>query len=181
MEKINILSAVKWSILAEVLAKLIVPFTTMVLARILDLDSFGVVTSIMLVITLADDIINVAFQKIIVQADVEKTEKIKKYADVAFWTNLVLSLFLWLIIIIFRHSIANFIKIEGKEIEIIIAATVLPLSSLSTVQESLYIKKLDYKMLYYNRCVSIFNNYSFGLFFKESLGIDYRKCSISSC
>lgn len=39
MEKINILSAVKWSILAEVLAKLIVPFTTMVLARILDLDS----------------------------------------------------------------------------------------------------------------------------------------------
>ncbi|WP_150151465.1 oligosaccharide flippase family protein [Fusobacterium nucleatum] len=155
MEKINILSAVKWSILAEVLAKLIVPFTTMVLARILDLDSFGVVTSIMLVITLADDIINVAFQKIIVQADVEKTEKIKKYADVAFWTNLVLSLFLWLIIIIFRHSIANFIKIEGKEIEIIIAATVLPLSSLSTVQESLYIKKLDYKMLYYNRCVSI--------------------------
>lgn len=155
MEKINILSAAKWSILSEILAKLIVPFTTMALARILDLESFGIVTSIMFVITLADDIINVAFQKIIVQAEVEKTEKIKKYADVAFWSNFILSVFLWLIIIIFRYSITNFIKIEGKEIEIIIAATVLPLSSLSTVQESLYIKKLDYKTLYYNRCISM--------------------------
>ena len=36
MEKINILSAAKWSVLGEVLAKLIVPFTTMLLARILD-------------------------------------------------------------------------------------------------------------------------------------------------
>ncbi len=141
MEKINILSAAKWSILGEVLAKLIVPFTTMVLARILDLESFGVVTSIMFVITLADDIINVAFQKIIVQAEVEKTEKIKDYADVAFWSNFILSIFLWLIIIIFRHFITNFVKIEGKEVEIIIAAMVLPLSSLSTIQESLYIKK----------------------------------------
>ena len=155
MEKINILSAAKWSILGEVLAKLIVPFTTMVLARILDLESFGVVTSIMFVITLADDIINVAFQKIIVQAEVEKTEKIKDYADVAFWSNFILSIFLWLIIIIFRHFITNFVKIEGKEVEIIIAAMVLPLSSLSTIQESLYIKKLDYKTLYYNRCISI--------------------------
>lgn len=155
MEKINILSAAKWSVLSEILAKLIVPITTMILARVLDLESFGIVTSIMFVITLADDIINVAFQKIIVQTEVEKTEKIKKYADVAFWSNFILSIFLWLVIIIFRHSITNFIKIEGKEIEIIIAATVLPLSSLSTVQESLYIKKLDYKTLYYNRCISI--------------------------
>ncbi|KDE68399.1 hypothetical protein FUSO6_08960 [Fusobacterium necrophorum DAB] len=155
MKDMSIVSATKWSIISELLAKLIVPITTMTLARILSLESFGVVTSIMLIITLADDIIKVAFQKVIVQIEIKNTEKIENYCNIVFLGNLLISISLWIFITSFRYKIANFVGIQGKELEIVITGLILPLSSLSTVQESIFIKRLNYKALYHNRCISI--------------------------
>ena len=38
--------------------------------------------------------------------------------------------------------------IEGKELEIIIAGLVLPISAFSTIQEGLYIKELNFKFFF---------------------------------
>lgn len=153
--KTSIASATKWSIYAEVIAKLISPVTTMVLARVINLESFGILASITMIISLTDDLINNGFQKTLIQISKKSEKYIMKCNNVCFWCNFFLSLIFWIIIIIFRRYITVFIGIQGKEIEIIVAGMILPISSFSTIQEGIYIKKLDYKILFFNRCLIV--------------------------
>lgn len=141
----SIASATKWSIYAEVIAKLISPVTTMVLARVINLESFGILASITMIISLTDDLINNGFQKTLIQISKKSEKYIMKCNNVCFWCNFFLSLIFWIIIIIFRRYITVFIGIQGKEIEIIVAGMILPISSFSTIQEGIYIKKLNYR------------------------------------
>ena len=47
-------SATKWSAMAEIAAKLVSPITSMVLARVLTPDAFGVVTTLAMIISFAE-------------------------------------------------------------------------------------------------------------------------------
>lgn len=156
MENKNIKSATKWSIISEIVAKIVGPITTMILARVIDIQSFGILASVTMIVSFADNIINTGFQRVLVQINLKEKEDIKKYCNVCFWCNLVLSLFCWLLLIYYSKNIVKLLGIQGKEVEIIIAGLVLPISALSTIQESIYIKELNFKIIFYNRLVSVF-------------------------
>lgn len=151
--KIN--QATKWSAITEILAKLVAPISSIVLARLLSPEVYGIVVSINLVISFTDLFTDAGFQKYIIQYDFKNENDLDKATNIAFWTNLCISVFLWIIIVIFSKEISNFVGCEGKELALIIASMNLPILSFSSIQMARYKRDLIFKTLFNIRMISI--------------------------
>ncbi len=145
--------ATAWSFAAEVAAKIIVPITNIVLARILAPEAFGIIATINMVVSFADTFSTAGFQKYIVQHDYDNKQDLYRGATVAFWTNFSISVFAWLIIAVFNSQIADFVGNPGYGFGLMIASLSLPLTSFSCIQEALFQRQLNYKVLFYRRLV----------------------------
>lgn len=146
-------NATKLSMLAELLAKIVAPVINMILARILAPEAFGVIASINIITTFTDIFTEAGFQKYLIQEDFENDEKFYKHANVAFLTNLFLSITLWLVISIFNKPIAIALGNPDIGLGIVIALLQLPITSFSSIQTSIYKRKLEFKTLLYSRLV----------------------------
>ncbi|HDR7256490.1 TPA: lipopolysaccharide biosynthesis protein [Bacillus paranthracis] len=151
----KVANAAKWSAVTEIIAKLIAPVTNMVLARILAPEAFGVIATVTMIISFADMFTDAGFQKYLIQHEFKDEKDRDKGANVAFWTNFVLSLFLWGIIGIFNEQIAIMVGNPGLGIVIIIACVQLPLTSFSSIQMALFRREFDFKTLFFVRIISI--------------------------
>ena len=140
-----------WSFAAEMSAKLIVPITNMILARILAPEIFGIIATINMIISFADMISNAGFQKYLVQHNYNDDTELHKGASVAFWTNLCISMLAWAIIAVFRNPISDMLGNSGYGVALTVAALSLPLTSFSSIQEALFQRRLNYKMLFIKR------------------------------
>ena len=156
MNKINkkISYATKWSSMAEIVSKMIVPVTNMILARLLTPEMFGVVATITIAISFAEIFQDAGFQKYIIQNEFDSDEAYDKNANVAFWTNLTMSLLLCSIIVVFRYPIANLIGGKGLETEIAVASVSLPIFAVSSLQTAYYKRNFQYKKLFWVRIIS---------------------------
>lgn len=152
---IKISNATKWSTITEVVSKLIQPITNMILARLLSPEIFGVVATITMVISFAEIFADAGFQKFLIQHEFKNNKEKYDSTTVAFWTNLFISLVLWIIIFVLRESIASVVGNPGLGNVIAIACITLPLTSLSSIQMALYRRDFDYKTLFYARIISI--------------------------
>ena len=77
----KVIRATKWSGITEIAAKLVAPVTTMVLARLLTPDAFGVLVTAQMVISFAEIFTDAGFQKYIVQHEfVDDNDKYKSTA-----------------------------------------------------------------------------------------------------
>ncbi len=152
----RILSATKWSTVTEISAKLVVPVTNMILARILAPEIFGIIATINMVISFCDLFTSAGFQKYLIQHEYREEQDLHRGATVAFWTNLVFSLSLWIVLLIFRNGIAAFVGNPGYGNAIVAAGASLPLTALSSIQIALNQRKLNYKTLFLNRLAAIF-------------------------
>ena len=63
----KIVAAAKWSVITEVLAKLITPLTNIILAHMLAPTAFGILATIMMVISFAEMLADAGFQKFLLQ------------------------------------------------------------------------------------------------------------------
>lgn len=151
----KILGATKWSAITEIIAKLIVPITNMILARILAPEAFGVIATITMIISFVDMFTDAGFQKFLIQYEFKSEEDLNLFANVAFWTNLIISIVLWSLIIIFSDRIAYMVGNNGLGNVIAIACIQLPLTSFSSIQMSIYRRNFDFKTLFAVRIVSI--------------------------
>ena len=96
MEQIdsNIKKAAKWSSISELISKLVNPITNMILARILAPEAYGVVATLTMIITFAEIFTDAGFQKYLIQHEFSDDEDREHSTNVAFWTNLTMSLML---------------------------------------------------------------------------------------
>ena len=78
--------ALKWSSLAEIIAKLITPFSNMILARLLTPEAFGVVATVTMVISFADMFSDSGFQKYLVQHEFKDKKHLLVSINVALVT-----------------------------------------------------------------------------------------------
>lgn len=148
-------NASKWSILSEIIAKLIVPITNMILSRILAPDIFGIVATITMVTSFADMLTDAGFQKYLIQHQFKSKEELFTNANVAFITNFIMSCIIWMIIAIFREKIAKILGNEGFGLALVVASLQLPITALSSIQMAIYKKELNFKTLFLRRIVSI--------------------------
>lgn len=150
-------SASKWSLITELLSKLAAPIVNMVLARLLTPDDFGMIATITMVTTLADLFTDAGFQKYLVQREFpDDGLMLKQYTNVAFWTNLLISSALWLIIFLFRDQIAVLVGNPGLGFAISIASLSLFLTSFSSIQMARFRRLLDFRTLFFAKLIGLF-------------------------
>ena len=106
-------NATKWSTITEIMAKVVAPISSMVLARLLVPEVYGVVTSVNMVISFSDIFTDAGFQKYIIQHQFISKKELDKATNVAFWTNLLLSLLIWLVIYVFSDPISALVGNPG--------------------------------------------------------------------
>ncbi|MDD6400221.1 MAG: lipopolysaccharide biosynthesis protein [Lachnospiraceae bacterium] len=147
--------ASKWSLMTEIATKLISPIVNMILARLIAPEAFGMVATITMITSFADIFTDAGFQKYIIQRDVIDEEDLNKDTNVAFWTNLTLSCFIWIIIFLFRDGLANAVGNSGLGNAIAIAALTLPLTSFSSIQMARYRRSFDFKTLFFVKIIEV--------------------------
>lgn len=156
-EEINkrVINATKWSTITEILAKLVVPITNLILARILAPETFGIVATVTMVTSFADMLTDAGFQKYIIQHEFKNKKELYEASNVAFLTNFIMSLLSWFVIVLFRNKIACFLGNDGLGFALMIASLQLPITALSSIQMALYKREFDFKTLFYRRIISV--------------------------
>lgn len=150
----NIANAAKWSSITEISVKIVTPLINMLLARIISPREFGVVATTTMIVSFADMFADAGFQKYLIQKDFENENEKYQNANVAFWTNLSISLLLCSIIFIFRDQFAMLVGNPGLGTVISFASLQLILTAFSSIQMSLYRRDFDFKTLFFVRIVS---------------------------
>lgn len=156
-QKLNrtIFSAAKWSGITEITARLVTPITSMILARLLSPTEFGVLATVIMIVSFADMLTDAGFQKYLIQHEFKEEKEKYNYTNVAFITNFVISLLLWLGIAIFSEKIATIVGNPGLGNVVIVACFSLPLTSFSSIQISLYRRSFDFKTLFITRIIAV--------------------------
>lgn len=147
----TIVNATKWAFNAEFFAKMIIPITNMILARILAPEVFGMIAIVNMIVSFTDMITNAGFRKFLIQHEYSSDIEFNCNVCVAFYTNLFLSIFLWIIIIVLKEPLACVVGCSGYGHVIAIACISLPITSFSSIQEALYMRNFGFKTLFYNR------------------------------
>tara|TARA_Y100001954_G_C15813303_1_gene606237 strand:+ start:1424 stop:2881 length:1458 start_codon:yes stop_codon:yes gene_type:complete len=151
----KIFKATFWSSLSEILSKIISPVTTIILARLLTPEAFGVIATITMIISFTQIFSDAGFQKFIIQHEFQNKVEKYKFVNVAFITNLIFSFSLWLIIIINSEYLALITGAKGLGIAISVACVSIPISGFSSIHMALYKRELDFKTLFNVRLVGI--------------------------
>ena len=151
----KVVAAAKWSLVTEVLAKLITPVTNIILAHILAPTAFGILATIMMVISFAEMLADAGFQKFLVQYEFESEHEKQKNVSVAFISNIVLAIVLWLVIIICRDELAILVGNEGLGFPLAIMGAMLPLGAFSSIQMAMYRRSFNFKFLLSIRMITI--------------------------
>lgn len=151
----KVIKATKWSTITELAAKLITPISTIVLARVLTPDAFGILVMATMVISFAEIFTDAGFQKYLIQFEFKDQESLYRSTNVAFISNLVMSIFLWVIIIIFSPWIAEIVGSKGYGLVISVSSACIPLAAFSSIQMALFKRHFDFKTLFIVRIAGI--------------------------
>jgi len=143
--------ATKWSALTEIASKLVAPITNMILARLLVPEAFGVVATLTMVVSFAELFTDAGFQKYLVQHEFEDEVDYNLSTNVAFWTNLILSILIWSIIACFATPIAILTGVPGSEAAIVAISGEIPLVAFSSIQMARYRREFDFRNLFVAR------------------------------
>lgn len=148
-------NATKWSAITELLSKIVTPISNMALARILAPEAFGIVSTITMITSFADIFTDAGFQKYIIQHEFSNDKEREQSINVAFWTNLSISVIIWLLIFVFVRPISNLVGATGNESAIVVASLVLVLTAFSSIQIAIYKSCFDFKTLFIVKCLLI--------------------------
>lgn len=150
----KISTATRWSFLTQLLSKLLTPITNMILARILVPDVFGVIATITMITSFADLLTESGFQQYLIQKDFQNEEKIKECANIAFFINFCISSFLLILIFFNRFFLAKTFGDVSIASAIFVASLQLLITSVSSVQMTLFKRNLDFKPIFYSQTLS---------------------------
>lgn len=151
----RIVNATKWSTITEVMAKLVAPISSMVLARLLTPEAFGVVATLNMVIAFAEIFTDAGFQRYLIQHEFKDENDKDKSTNVAFWSNLVMSFALWGVIAIFNAPLAAWVGSPGLGHVLVVACVSIPIAAFSSIQMALFKRSLDFKTLFWRRLATV--------------------------
>lgn len=152
----KVASSTKWTFITEVMAKLVNPISNMILARLLAPEAFGVLATVLMILSFADMLADAGFQKYIIQKEFKDDLEREQSTLVAIWSNIALGFILWIVIFIFQDKLASLVANPGLGSVLAIAGIAIPLTSISSVQLALLRRDFNFKALFVFRlCVII--------------------------
>lgn len=125
--------SLKWSLFAELFAKIATPLSTMFLARLLTPEIFGIATAVTMVVSFCEAITETGFSKYIIQHDFDSDEEYKKHISVSFISSIFLSILLCILIYFFRYPISSFIGNSGYEMMLVISCLQIPFTAFNAI------------------------------------------------
>lgn len=139
--------SVKWTFLAEILPRISAPVVILFLARLLTPDDFGIVAIATIVISFAAIFQTLGFEQALVQRETD----IRAAANIVFWSNVALSVFIYLAAYVAAPFIANFFQ-EPTAVPVIrVLCLQIMLTALITVHSSLLQRAFRFKTLFLAR------------------------------
>ena len=146
-------SSIKWSFLGEIFAKLATPISSMVLARLLTPEIFGIVASITIITSFCETVSESGFAKLIIQKDFDDENVYKKYFSVAFYSNLIIAILMLLIICLASQPLANLVGCKGYENVLMVSSIQIPFQSMCSLYISDLRRSFQFKKIFYLRVV----------------------------
>lgn len=144
-------NAVKWTTAAEAISRFLQPLAAIILVRLLSPVEFGIVGVAVMVISFSQIFWEAGLGKAIIQAEKE----VNATANVTFWTNIVLSAFVYLLIFTAAPKIGN---VYGDPVLTPVVLRVLGIQvviqAFSLVQSALFQRVLNYRVLFYIRLIA---------------------------
>lgn len=140
-------SALKWSLLTEVLARVISPVTQLILARLLAPEAFGVLATVVMVTSFAEMLADAGFQKYLVQKQFRDKHALDENANVAFWSSMAVAILLLGAIAVFRDPLAALVGNPGLGLPLVIAAISGPLAVCVSTQLALFRRAFRFKQI----------------------------------
>lgn len=147
----RVAGAAKWSVAAEIAAKLVTMAINMLLARLIAPEAYGVLTTALMVTSFADLFTDAGFQKYLIQKEFPDEGAKTEAATVAFWTNLALSLLLWAVVCLLRDPIAIVAGSPGYGLVVAVACAQLPITAFTSIEMALLKRALDFRRLFFVR------------------------------
>jgi len=144
------IKSVKWTVFTEIASLSAVPIITLILAHFLTPADFGIIGIATIVINLVRTLQDFGFGKTLIQRE----KDIDESANTAFWSNLILSLFFYLVIFITAPLFSKFFY-EPEVINVLrVLCLQIILFSFSTIHQALLQRNFKFKHLFFIRLFS---------------------------
>lgn len=144
--------ALKWSFLAELAAKAIQPVVFIVLARLLTVEDFGVMTAALMVIAFSQIFWEAGMGKALIQ----RQTHIKEASNAAFMINIGLGILIAGLLYLFAQPIAQTFFQDDRVTAVLQVMTLqVLLGALGSVQTALLQKEMDFKKLFWVRFATV--------------------------
>lgn len=150
----KVANATKWSVLAEVTAKIATPIVNIILARLLTPDAYGVVASITIITSFADIFTDAGFQKYVIQHEYSSNAELDDNSNVAFTSNFTLSVFIYILIFLFKNKLAVAVGNPDAANGLAVAALSVLCTSFSSIVIARFRRDLEFKPLFVVRLSS---------------------------
>lgn len=148
------LNATLWSVLAEIIAKIISPAVFLILTHILSPSDFGVVSVATTILGLIYVVSDMGTSKVLIQAE-DDEGNIQKLYDAAFYLNIFVGIILFLVVFLFSKELASFYSQPQSDSVIKVMSVQILLYSLCSVQNAIRKRNLDFRFLFYIRLITI--------------------------
>lgn len=140
--------SLKWSFFGELFAKISTPISTMVLARLLAPEIFGIATATTIVLTFCEAITDSGFAKYIIQHDFQDDRDFDRHLSVSLISSLVLALVLCAVVFLFRSPLSALVGNQGHEMVLAIACIQVPFASINAVLAASMKRGFHFKKLF---------------------------------
>ncbi|MCW1300569.1 MAG: lipopolysaccharide biosynthesis protein [Candidatus Parvarchaeota archaeon] len=145
-------TSVKWSALMEMVSRIAQPIIFVILARLLTPEDFGVVATAMIAISFSQMFWDAGLSKALIQTE----EAPETAANVVFWTNIGLAIVIYVLLFFSAPLIARFFKSPASCAVLRVLGIQIVIASLSSVQQSLFMREMDFKNLFWIRLLTAF-------------------------
>lgn len=149
----KIYHASKWSAISEVVTKLSTPIISMILARLIAPEAFGVVATIAMLFSFVELISEAGFSKYLIQNNFSSKKDLYIVANISFFVHLIISFVFIIIIFFFKDLIADAIGSSGMGILLVVSSFQLLVTSFSGVQIALFKRAFDFKSIFIGRLI----------------------------
>lgn len=139
------ISAVKWTYLQNLLPKIVRPLSVIILARLLSPSTYGILAVATTTLTFLEIFRDFGLSKALIQ-DNEHEET--KMFTIVFWFNLVLSILLSGLLVLFAPSVAEFFHSPESTPVIQVLSLSLVFSALASVHRAILIRKMLFNKLF---------------------------------
>ena len=138
------IKSVKWTVLGKVLPMVLRPFLSVWLALILEPSVYGIIAIATIFIGLSRLIQGLGLSEFLIKAKEENEIEINS----AFWSNIVIGLIIYLILVLASPFISIFYNIEQLKFVIPALSLIVIFNSFGFIPQSILTKKMSFKKLF---------------------------------